>query len=94
MMTEPKYMTYTKANGDRTLRQVLVVSPPRGNYLVYDVTNLSDRNIDTLRDCMTEADTKRDTVMKTFEVLTGIKEESLWRSFKPEGIEWDNEDEV
>lgn len=87
-----KYVQYTKANGERNLRQIIVVSSPRENYLVYDVTNLSDEHIDILELALTEADKQRDNAMKDFELLTGIKQNSLWRSFKPEGIEWEDED--
>ena len=89
-----KYVHYTKANGDRSLRQIIVVSPPRENYLVYDVTKLSDEHIDVLVLAITEADTHRDNAMKDFELLTGIKQNSLWRSFKSEGIEWDDNGDV
>lgn len=93
-MAEFKYVHYTKANGDRSLRQIIEVSKPRDNYLVYDVTKLSDEHIDILLLAIEEVDAYRDNAMKNFELLTGIKQDSLWRSFKPEGIEWEDEDET
>ena len=91
-MTELKYMTYTKVNGDISKRNVIVVSRPKKNYLVYDVTNLTNEQVNTLLKCLDIAEEQRQYAMSDFELLTGISEANLWRSFKPEGIEWDNEE--
>lgn len=93
-MIEPKYVQYTKVNGEISLRQIIVVSKPRKDYLVYDVTNLSDEHLNVLMVALKEADTQRDNAMKDFELLTGIKQSSLWRTFKPEGIEWQNDGDM
>ena len=91
-MTKLKYMTYTKDNGDISQREVVVVSAPRQNYLVYDVTKLSNEEVNILLEALDVAEEHRDSALKHFELLTGLKQSSLWRSFKPGGIEWDNED--
>jgi hypothetical protein len=86
-----KQMSYTKANGDISDREVIVVSAPKVNYLVYDVSKLSATDREILVDMLAELDTYRDEAFAEFEKLTGIKQSSLWRSFKPEGIEWTDE---
>lgn len=93
-MTDVRIMQYTKNSGDRSLRHVLVVSQPRKNYLVYDVTKLKINEIEALKTCIEESDKFRESAMKDFEILTGIKQRSLWRSFKPEGIEWESDNEI
>lgn len=93
-MITVKYMIYTKVGGIDSIRQVIVVAKPRHNYLTYDVTDLSDEHIEQLKICIEEGDKQRDNAMKDFELLTGIKQSSLWRSFKPEGIKWESENEI
>jgi len=90
-MTELRYMTYTKADGDISERNVIVVSRPRKTFLVYDTTKLSNEEVNILLKCLDIIEEQRDNAMKDFELLTGLKQGSLWRSFKPEGIEWDDE---
>lgn len=80
--------TYTKDNGEVSERKTIVISSPRQNYLVYDVTNLSREDLFTLNEALALADECRENCLKDFELLTKIKVASLWRSFKPEGIEW------
>ena len=93
-MSKVRRMTYTKANGDISKRSVLVISAPKKNYLMYDVSNMSDDALDVLVDSLNKAEEFRDNAMADFELITGIKQASLWRSFKPEGIEWEVEDEI
>ena len=87
-------MKYTKANGDISIRQVIVVSNPRDNYLMYDVTKLSQKELDVLLLTLEQTEEFRDNAISDFELLTGIKQAALWRSFKPEGIEWETEDDT
>jgi len=87
-------MRYTKANGDASTRHVLVVSKPRENYLTYDVSELSEKELEVLTLALEQIDEYRDNAIKDFELLTGIQQASLWRTFKPEGIEWMTEDEI
>lgn len=88
-MTNSKYMRYTKDNGDESLREVIVVAKPRSNYLVYDVTELSSDDIETLSSVLDDIDEYRESQINSFELITGIKQSNLWRSFKPEGIDWE-----
>lgn len=90
-MNKPKHMLYTKDNGEQSERLVVVVSAPKVNYLVYDVTKLNKTELDVLLDALTQAEEFRDNAIKDFELITGIKQSSLWRSFKPGGIEWTDE---
>lgn len=86
-------MRYTKDSGEVSTRQVVVVSNPRSNYLVYDVSNLSEKELEILQDALNQSEEFRNNAIADFELLTGIKQSSLWRSFKPEGIEWITEDD-
>ena len=85
---------FTKANGDKSTRHIVVVSQPRAIYLVYDVSKLSLKELDVLELALTQTEEFRDSAMKDFELLTGVSQASLWRSFNPEGIEWEQEDET
>lgn len=79
---------YTKDNGDVSEREVIIVSPPRENYLVYDVSKLTEKQVMQLVHVLKRGEEERDIFIKQFENNTGIKTASLWRSFKPKGIEW------
>jgi hypothetical protein len=83
-----KHMTYQKDNGDTSERDIIVVSEPRKNYLVYDVSKLSDDQLEVLVNALDQIEEFRNNAMKDFELITGVKQSSLWRSFKPEGIDW------
>lgn len=83
-----KSMVYTKDSGDKSERDVIVVSAPRNNYLCYDVTNLSYEDREVLISALYEAETCRDNCIADFELVTGQRQSTLWRSFKPEGIDW------
>ena len=82
-------MTYTKANGDVSHREVIVVSKPRENYLVYDVSDMTPDQIDYFMQTLADIEQVNNASMKEFEDVTGIKCDSLWRSFKPGGIDWE-----
>ena len=84
-------MRYTKDNGEVSTRQVIVVSNPRSNYLMYDVSKLTEKELDVLQDALNQSEEFRNNAIADFELLTGIKQANLWRSFKPEGIEWETE---
>lgn len=88
MTVNLKLMTYTKDNGETSDREVIVVSEPRDNYLMFDVTKLDDDNVDNLIFYLEEIDSFRKQMLKIFEESSEVKISSLWRSFKPEGIEW------
>ena len=92
-MHETKLMHYTKDNGDKSSREVIVVSEPRTNYLVYDVTKLNSAQRNLLLTTLDDLEQVRKYEMDEYEVLTGIKLAALWRSFKPGGIEWLQENE-
>ena len=87
-------MSYIKDNGDFTKRQVIVISEPRENYLVLDVSKLTSTESNLLEALLCDVDEVRDATIADFETITGKQYNSLWRSFKPGGIEWDTEDEI
>lgn len=87
-------MQYTKANGEVSTRQVIVVSNPKENYLMYDVSKLTEKELQVLQEALKQTEEFRDNAIADFELLTGIKQASLWRTFKPEGIEWEQEDDT
>lgn len=86
-------MTYTKENGDRSDRLVAVMSEPRQNLLALDLSKLTPTEVAYFRQMMDEIETYRGECHSEFEGVTGIQLNSLWRSFKPEGIEWTTEDD-
>jgi hypothetical protein len=92
-MKTRKFM-YTKDNGDVSERLAVIVSEPRKNYLVYDISKLEPKEVRLLEDALKQAEDFRDNCLADFELLTGKKVNSLWRSFKPEGIEWITKDDV
>ena len=89
-----RHMRYTKDDGDSSLREVLVISKPNRNYLMQDLTKFSDKEMEVFKLALTQTEEFRDNAMKDFELITGIKPSTLWRTFKPEGIEWIEEDEI
>lgn len=82
-------MTYTKDNGDVSEREVIVVSSPRENYLVYDVTKLNEKQRELLEHFIDSIDTYTDATWSELTSVTGIRQNNLWRSFKPGGINWE-----
>jgi hypothetical protein len=89
-----KRMVYTKDNGDISTREVIVVSAPRENYLVYDVTKLSEDQVKILLHYLNSIEEYREETFAELASVTGIRQNALWRSFKPGGIEWETEDEI
>lgn len=81
-------MRYTKDNGESKERKVIVISRPRQNYLMYDVSELSDEALRLLTEAIEISDECRENSMADFELITGVEEKDLWRAFKPDGIEW------
>jgi NADH:ubiquinone oxidoreductase subunit D len=84
---------YTKDNGERSNRLVAVVAEPKDNYLCYDVSSFSQKELEMFKHYLNSIDTYREETLKEFEDVTGIKISSLWRSFKPGGVEWDEKDD-
>lgn len=82
MRKHVKEFYYTKANGEKSFRRLLVLREPQHLYLGLDVTDMPPEAVDVLIDGIAEADKHRDLL---FEEL-GVG--NRWRSFKPEGIEW------
>ena len=93
-MVKQRHCTYTKSNGEVSERDIIIVSEPRTNYLVYDVSGMSEQELEVLWSALDQIEEFRTNAMKDFELLTGIRQSSLWRSFKPEGIEWTNSNEI
>jgi hypothetical protein len=86
-----KRFTYTKDSGETSNRLAIVVSKPRKNYLMYDVTDLNYDEIEYFRSMLAEIEGYRTQAELDFEKVTGKKVPTFWRSFKPEGIEWEDE---
>ena len=80
-----KEFYYTKANGDRSHRRLVVLRYPQKLYLGLDVTDCTNEEIEDILDGIETADKCRDEVFESMGVS------SLWRSFKEEGIEWVDE---
>ena len=87
-----KSMVYTKENGEESNRDIIVVSAPRDNYLVYDVTKLNEKEREILLHYLDSIESYRDETFAELTSVTGIRQNALWRSFKPEGIKWITED--
>ena len=79
---EVKEFYYTKSNGERSFRKLIVLRDPQQLYLGLDVTDMTPEQVEKLVEGIHEADAHRDVL---FEEL-GVG--NRWRSFKPEGIEW------
>jgi hypothetical protein len=88
-MNKLRYFTYTKDNGEISDRAGIIVAAARDNTLMYDVSKLTDKQKRYLVEVIIEAETYRDDCLADFEAETGIKLNSLWRSFKPGGINWE-----
>ena len=86
-------MKYTKADGEVSYRLVGVVSEPRENYLTYDLSDFTSEEVMMLRHYVDSIENFREETLKEFEDITGHKISTLWRSFKPEGIEWIEDDQ-
>lgn len=86
-------MTYTKDNGEVSNRLVVVVSEPKENYLTYDISDFTDEEIRMFRHYLDSIENFREETFLEFEDITGKKISSLWRSFKPGGVEWDEKDD-
>lgn len=84
---EVKEFFYTKSNGERSHRRVIVLRPPSHLYLGLDVTDMSTAEVDHLINRIEAADQFRDELFEEMQVA------NRWRSFKPEGIEWVKSDE-
>ena len=93
-MHKIQLMRYTKDNGDMSEREVIVLSGPKELYLMYDISKLSNKESNLLLETLDDIDHYRDDAITEFEMITGIKQASLWRSFKPGGIEWIKENEI
>ena len=86
-------MTYTKDNGEVSNRLIVVVAEPKDNYLCYDISNFTDEEIRMFQHYLDSIDQYREETFAEFEDITGKKISSLWRSFKPGGITWDERDD-
>lgn len=88
-----KRMTYTKDNGEVSNRLVVVVAEPKDNFLTYDISDFTDEELRMFEHYLESIDEYRQETFNEFEDITGRKISSLWRSFKPGGIEWDERDD-
>lgn len=86
-------MVYTKDSGDISLRRIVIVSEPRENYLTYDISDFTSEQTAMFKHYLESIDAYREETLKEFQDVTGIKISGLWRSFKPGGIEWVEEND-
>lgn len=86
-----KRFFYTKNSGDESDRNCLVVSNPRQNYLMLDVSNLTPEQVDELCNIFDTIEDEKSELLQGWEEEHGVSINSLWRSFKPEGIEWQDD---
>ena len=89
-----RHVTYTKDNGEKSNRLVAVVAEPKDNYLCYDITDFSTEEAKMFRHYLESIEVYREETFAEFEVITGKKISTLWRSFKPGGIEWEVDDDT
>ena len=87
-------MTYTKDNGEVSDRLVAVVAEPKDNYLCYDISDFTHEEITMFHHYLESVEVYREETLKEFEDITGKKVSSLWRSFKPGGIEWIEDNDI
>jgi len=88
-MTEVRNFTYRKDNGETSKRSGVVVSTPRDTTLMYDVSKFDENQARLFTSLLETIENYRDETLAEFEAITGIKINSLWRSFKPGGIDWE-----
>jgi hypothetical protein len=79
---------YTKDTGKTSERSAIIITPPRDNYLMLDVSDLNTVEVQELREALAAADKNRE------EVLDSVQDLIKWRSFKSEGITWTDKIEV
>lgn len=89
-----KRMTYTKANGDVSHRTVAVIAEPKDNYLCLDISDFTDEEVKMFEHYLSAIEVYREETYNEFEDITGKKISDLWRSFKPEGVEWEVRNDI
>ena len=77
-----KTFTYTKTSGESSDRHAVVMSEPRKNYLMIDLSLLNSDEKEEVLATMQEIEEFRNSRMAEISDLVH------WRTFKPEGIEW------
>jgi len=78
--------TYTKSDGSQSERATIVIKHPQKNYLMLDLSDLTEAEQETVIHVMEDVEYNKNDAMSQIGDL--IK----WRTFKPEGIEWHNND--
>ncbi len=86
---ETKRFTYTKDNGEVSERNAIIMAKPRTNYLVLDISKTDPQAYDDLINTFEEVEDYKQERIQVWEKFWGLKFNDLWRSFKPEGIEWE-----
>ena len=90
-MAKRRWFIYTKDNGDMTERDALVVAEPRTLYLAIDMTKLPEGAADALVHLFESAEDYKEELLSEWEKEYDVIFRNLWRSFKPAGIEWTDE---
>jgi len=77
-----KNFTYEKDNGEISERTALIIKEPQKNYLMMDLSDLSEEDQQDIFEVMEAVNLYKE------EMLGGISDLIKWRTFKPEGITW------
>lgn len=77
-MSDLVKINYTKANGETSTRDVILMSKPSTNYMALEVTELSEENRKNLLDFL--AKQKKDLN----DLITAIN--APWKQFKADGL--------
>ena len=80
---EVRSFVYTKSNGERSNRRVLIMSKPSHLYLGVEVDGLTPQEIEDIQTAIEESRKEISAIMEYYN--------APWKSFKPEGIEWEDE---
>ena len=82
---EVKHFSYRKGGGEVSDRKVIILRNPQKLYLGIDVSDLNTDDINDIVEGIHEADAQRDKLFEDLDI------NNRWRSFKPEGILWEDE---
>jgi len=91
-MLKIKGFTYTKDSGEQSHRLAAIMSEPYPHYRMLDLSELSVEEVSLVRSVLEEIDDFRQARMDDLSDMLGQNVNYLWRSFKKEGIEWEQDD--
>jgi len=91
-MLKFKGFKYVKDNGDESHRNAFIMAEPYPHYRMLDVSELDPEQIEIMREILLEIEIFRIEKLEQLSEILGQNVNYMWRSFKKEGIEWDDED--